>query len=112
MFSKLKLWLLGSSGLREATRDAAREATREGFLEGIRLGLGDALESLESLTDTRAVKTITPAINGHQNGHRKPLTASELRGKRKADLLELAEERGLVADDSWTVSALTEALTS
>lgn len=40
----------------------------------------------------------------------KPLTAAELKGLRKPELLELADRRGHAVDESWTVAELREEL--
>lgn len=110
MFERLKIWFLGSSGLKEATREATRQAVRDGFTEGLRLGLEDALTSLESNTaQNGSVVHIDQPKDGHGK-HNEPLTAAELRTMRKADLLALAEERGIDAEDSWTVAELRENL--
>lgn len=98
MFHRIKTWLSNGAGLREATRDAAREATREGLTEGFRLGVEDFIQSVSIHTEPVTIEVS------------KPLTAADLKGKRKADLLELASERGLNADESWTVAELTEEL--
>lgn len=106
MFERLKLWLIGDSGLRQATREAAREATREGLAEGFRLGVEDFIAGING--PRPEPQTIEVRSNG--NGRHHPLTAAELRGLRKADLLELAEERGLKVDESWTVNQLRDEL--
>jgi len=109
MFQRFRTWLLGGSGLKEATRDAAREATREGLLDGIRLGIEDAMSELNGLVE--APKPIEIAqTNGHEIRPREPITASEMRGMRKADLLTLADDRGINVDDSMTVADLRELL--
>ena len=133
MFARFRIWLAGASGLRDATRDAVREATREGLTEGFRLGVGDFLDRITgpAAVDVEARNTGTGhAANGQQvrvNGHKppgtgtddrividppKPIPAAELRGKRKPELLTLAEQRGIETDDSWTVPELREALTA
>lgn len=40
----------------------------------------------------------------------KPITASELRNLRKPELLKTARDRGIEADESWTVARLKEQL--
>lgn len=115
MFERIKIWLLGSSGLKEATREATRQAVRDGFTEGLRLGLEDALTSLESSTSPQNGTVVHIDQVGEQSAnsvHTEPITAAELRGMRKADLLELAEERGLTVDDSSTVAELREKLSA
>ncbi len=103
MFQRLRLWLVGQSGLKQATREAAREATREGLLEGIQLGLEDALESLATLTGppVETIETTTPIPS-----------AAELKGMRKAELLDVAATQGIDADESMTVADLRERLSA
>lgn len=106
MFERIRTWLTKSSGLREAARDAAREATREGLTEGYRLGVEDFLLDItgERAIEPRPVKTITSNGNGHHE--REPIHASQLRDMRKAELLEMAESRGIEADETLTVADL------
>lgn len=103
MFSKIRLWLVGSSGLREATRDAAREATREGLLEGFRLGSDDFISALTGIS---TVATIEAPSNGHQHA----LSASELRAMRKDDLVAEAESRGILDASTLTAADLRDRL--
>ena len=80
MFDRLKLWLTGSSGLREAARDAAREATAAGLVEGFQLGVGDFLDRL---TGPQPVD-ITKAIGTNGNGPAEPEAARTRRRKPAA----------------------------
>lgn len=107
MFQRLRLWLIGSSELKEATRDAAREATREGLTEGFRLGVEDFIDQV-----TGNLPTEPKVIEANSNSKHEPLTAAELRGMRKADLLELAIDRGIDASEDWTVAQLKDELTA
>lgn len=109
MFQRLRIWLTGQSGLREATREAAREATREGLTEGFRLGVDDFIGDLTAITASEP--TMIEAETNGQTATAPRLTAAELRGKRKAELIDLAAENGIDADDSWTVAELRDALT-
>ena len=74
MFDRLRIWILGSSGLREATRDAAREATAAGLHEGFHLGVSDFLDRISGPQPVDIEATATKAIeNGNsQNGHEEP----------------------------------------
>ncbi len=99
MFERLKLWLVGSSGL--------KQATREGLLEGIRLGMEDALDRLTEASSPE-VEMVAIEAKAHSEP---PTTLADIRGMKKAELIDLALSRGIAADEGWTVAELRTQLT-
>lgn len=94
MFDRLKFWVKKDSGMREAIRDASRETTFEALSEGFPLGVQDWLDSL------------CPKVIEVQ----RTLTEKELKTLRKPQLIELALERNIDADETMTVEQIKEKL--
>lgn len=109
MFTRLRNWLRGESGLYEATRDATRETTYRAMRDGFPLGVEDFIDDLIG-SDYREPTVIEAAENNGQTATAPRLTAAELKRTRKPDLLDLAAENGIDADDSWTAPQLRDAL--
>lgn len=104
MFAKLKLWLVGGSGLKQTVQDATQEAVRDGVLEGVRLGVEEAIENLLTY---QAVDNSPQLIELKQEV---TITVDDLKGLRKSELIELGREQGIDVGEDMTIAEIKTAL--
>lgn len=94
----------------------AEKATERAITEGVQRGARNALLKLTGgAVDPADVLGLTITAEPPERieaGDPAPLTAADLRGLRKDDLVTLAKERGIEIPDGATVAELREWLTA
>lgn len=104
MFAKLKLWLVGGSGLKQTVQEAAQEAVRDGILDGVRLGVEEAIENLL----THQIVDNSPQLIESKVAVK--ITVEDLKGLKKSELIELGRENGIDVGEDMTVAEIKSAL--
>lgn len=111
----VKAFLLGL--FRGTSMNGELQRIEEAARQDARLVVGTYLDSFEAeaarlLTDRQKQFLGYSEIEAEYTVQQpEPLTAADLKGLRKSELLDLASERGIDADESWTVKQLTAELT-